>query len=174
LNKIILIILAIFTLNEAVKTDESDIIIKDESIRLRVIANSNSVYDQNIKKEVKKILQDEISNNLNEVQNISELRIKINENLDKYKTLITNLFDEYNYEKEININFGYNYFPEKEYQGTTYEEGEYESLVITIGEGAGDNWWCVLFPPLCIAEAEENTNIEYKFKVTEIISSIFG
>ena len=67
------------------------------------------------------------------------------------------------------FNLGLNYFPEKEFKGITYDEGYYESLVITIGEGKGDNWWCVLFPPLCMLEAEESTDVEYKSFVKEIV-----
>ena len=64
-----------------------------------------------------------------------------------------------------------NYFPKKEYDGVVYPDGNYESLVITIGDGLGDNWWCVLFPPLCLLDAEDNNtgNIEYKSYVKEVI-----
>ena len=62
-----------------------------------------------------------------------------------------------------------NYFPSKEYKGVKYEEGYYESLVITLGKGEGDNWWCVLFPPLCLIEGEEDTEVEYKSIVMEIL-----
>ena len=57
----------------------------------------------------------------------------------------------------------------------TYPAGYYESLVVTLGSGAGDNWWCVLFPPLCLLEAEEtNTDdIEYKSFVQEMIEKYF-
>ena len=60
------------------------------------------------------------------------------------------------------INYGYNYFPEKEYNDKTYKEGKYESLLVTLGKGEGDNWWCILFPPICLIEAEEsNEEVEY-------------
>ena len=59
--------------------------------------------------------------------------------------------------------------PEKEYKGTTYEEGYYESLVITLGSGEGDNWWCVLFPPLCLLEAEDSDDVEYTSYVKELV-----
>ena len=61
--------------------------------------------------------------------------------------------------------------PEKEYEGVTIPSGNYESLVITLGSGLGDNWWCVMFPPLCLLEAKDNNteNIEYKFLVQEIL-----
>ena len=71
----------------------------------------------------------------------------------------------------IIIHYGLNYFPKKEYKGVIYEEGYYESLVVTLGNGNGDNWWCVLFPPLCLLEAQEtNTqDVEYKFFVQDLI-----
>ena len=67
------------------------------------------------------------------------------------------------------INFGQNYFNKKKYKGITYEEGYYESLLIILGKGEGDNWWCVLFPPLCLIEAEESDKVEYKFFIKELI-----
>ena len=67
-----------------------------------------------------------------------------------------------------------NYFPEKEYKGTIYKEGKYESLVITLGNGQGNNFWCVLFPPLCLLDEEdETTNVEYTSLVKEIIDKYF-
>ena len=74
-----------------------------------------------------------------------------------------------NYNIGYNIDFGYHYFPNKEYKGIEYDEGYYESILVKIGKGEGNNWWCVLFPPLCLLEAEESTEVEYKFFVQEII-----
>ena len=64
-----------------------------------------------------------------------------------------------------------NYFPTKEYKGVIYEEGEYESIVVEIGDAQGDNFWCVLFPPLCLleGEVENKDNIEYTSFIKEII-----
>ena len=75
-----------------------------------------------------------------------------------------------NYNIPFNLNYGNNYFPEKEYKGITYKEGYYESLVVTLGEGAGDNWWCLMFPPLCLMEAEEKelNNVEYKIFIKDV------
>ena len=62
-------------------------------------------------------------------------------------------------------------FQKKNYKGVIYEEGYYESLVVTLGSGNGNNWWCVLFPPLCLMEGEDNNTdeIEYKSFVKEMI-----
>ena len=64
-----------------------------------------------------------------------------------------------------------NYFPSKNYKGVLYQAGNYESLVITLGEGLGANFWCVLFPPLCLLdnETEDVSEVEYKFYVKKIL-----
>lgn len=148
-------------------------IIPDEAIRIRVIANSNSDYDQKIKNKVKEEVQFDIYNMLKNTKNIEEARVIINNNLNNVENNIYNLLQKEKYELPFNINFGLNYFPKKEFKGITYDEGYYESVVVTLGEGLGDNWWCVLFPPLCMIEAEESTEVEYTTMVEEIINKYF-
>ena len=72
-----------------------------------------------------------------------------------------------NSDKDFHINYGKNYFPEKKYNNVLYKAGEYESLVITLGEGEGENFWCVLFPPLCLIDEESR---EYPSLVKNIIN----
>ena len=174
MKKTIIIVLSIFIIYQ-ITNNKENIIIPKSAIRLRIIADSNSVYDQYIKNEVKKIMEAEIKDNLNDITEIETSRNIIKSNINKYREKIEKLFIKKKYNKEININFGLNYFPEKEYKGVSYEEGNYESLVITLGDGLGDNFWCVLFPPLCLLEAEENdTNkIEYTSFIKEIIDKYF-
>ncbi len=174
MKKIIPIILALIIIFQASKTNDNYIIIPKTAIRLRVVAASNDTYDQYMKKEVKKILEQEINDTLINIKDINTSRQIIKTNLENYQNKISTLFKENNYKESININFGINHFPQKTYKGILYEEGNYESLVITIGSGAGDNWWCVLFPPLCLLDAEENTTVEYKFKVVELLQNIFN
>ena len=148
-------------------------IIPEEAIRIRVIANSNSDYDQNIKMKVKEQVEADMYNLLKDSKTIEEVRNKINNNVEKEKENISTVLKKENYQLPFEINFGYNYFPKKEFKGITYKEGYYESLVVTLGEGLGDNWWCVLFPPLCMIEAEESTDVEYTSMVKEIVSKYF-
>ena len=146
-------------------------IIPDEAIRFRVIANSNTIYDQNIKIQVRNAVQNKVFELLNGVNNIEETRKIIKENIENINELVKETLKKSNYDKDFNVNYGYNYFPKKEYKGITYKEGEYESLVIKLGSAQGDNFWCVLFPPLCLVEVdeEETTDTEYKFFIKEII-----
>ena len=165
LSFIFIIIIYVFISNVVVANN----LIPDDAIRVRVIANSNSDYDQKIKYEVKDIVEDDMYNILNGVSDISLARDKINSNLDYVYNDIDKYLKSNNYNLGFDINFGYNYFPKKEFKGITYKEGNYESVVVTIGEGKGDNWWCVLFPPLCLIEAEDSNDIEYTSLVKEII-----
>ena len=159
---ILSIIIVILSINKQEK-----IIIPQEAIRFRIIANSNSISDQNIKKEIVNNLSKELlSNNFN---NINEARKYIKNNLSTFKNISESTLKKYNNEK-VDISYGNNYFPKKEFKGITYQEGMYESLVITIGDGVGNNFWCVLYPPLCLID--EDTN-EYPSLIKELIDKYF-
>ena len=174
MKKIVLLLLGIvFTYIIIGNVIAKNNLIPDEAIRIRVIGNSNSDYDQQIKMKVKNKVEYDMYNLLKETKKISEARQLINSNLDNLENNISNLLDEENYNLPFKINYGLNYFPEKEFKGIKYKEGYYESLVITLGEGLGDNWWCVLFPPLCMIEAEESTDVEYTTMVKTIIDKYF-
>lgn len=149
--------------------------IPDNAIRIRVIGNSDSEYDQEKKQEIRKNVQLYMQELLKDAKNTEEARNIINDNLKNINKELDNYLTQINYNKDYTINFGLNYFPEKEYKGIKYKEGLYESLLITLGEGKGNNWWCVLFPPICLLEAEETeTNeVEYKSFVKEIVEKYF-
>ena len=169
MKKIWLLILFIIIFLLSGQIGEAKVIIPEEAIRLRVIPNSNSKYDQEIKIKVKKDLQNNIVNLVSEADNVKEARRIIKNNLFKIDKEVNNLLEKEQYFLGYKINYGYNYFPEKQFSGVKYNKGNYESLVITLGEGQGDNWWCVMFPPLCLMEASESNKIEYTTYVGEII-----
>lgn len=148
-------------------------IIPDEAIRIRVIANSNSDYDQKIKYDVKDSIEKDIYDMLSSAKNIDTARYIIKQNLGNIENNISNTLNSKNYNLPFNVDFGLNYFPKKEFKGVTYNEGYYESLVVTLGNGEGNNWWCVLFPPLCLIEAEESSDVEYTTMVKTIIDKYF-
>lgn len=147
--------------------------IPKEAIRLRVLANSNSKYDQDIKKTVSDQIQIKMYNLLKDTKGAEEARKIINRNMPEIESEVKRTLDESNYKLGYKVNYGLNYFPEKEFKGTSYKEGYYESLLITLGSGKGDNWWCVLFPPLCLVEAEESDEVEYKFFIQELFDKYF-
>ena len=168
--KIFLILLGLVIIS-VYSQNQTEILIPDSSIRLRVIPNSNEAKDINIKEQVKDYLETDIYTILKDTNNIETARNIINTNIPNIESNINNIFKDNNYNIPYQVNFGYNYFPEKTYQGKIYEAGDYESLVIYIGEAKGDNWWCVLFPNFCLIDINEDT--EYKSYFKELINKIF-
>ncbi len=169
MKKTIILILSIISIYIFIGYKFSDIEIPEEALRIRILANSNSDYDQSVKNNVKEEIQDYVYNLLKDTKDINEARKIINSNLNSISLLTSKNLESQNYNLPFKINFGLNYFPKKEYKGIKYKEGYYESLLITLGSGKGDNWWCVLFPPLCLLEAEESTEVEYTTVVSEIL-----
>jgi len=147
-----------------VVTEES--IIPSDAIRIRIIANSNDYNDQKIKMDLKSELEPYLFNLIKDAHSSNEAKYIINNNLSSIDNFIDSKVNNQNYK----INFGKNYFPKKEYKGIKYDEGYYDSLLITLGDGLGDNWWCVLFPPLCMIDASASTDYEYKSFVVEMIN----
>ena len=162
--KKIIIVLFLFTLIFLINKEKEEYIIPDSAIRLRVIASSNTFEDQATKMEIKNNIENILRTDLVSVLNKQQADEAINQKIPEIKTMINN------YNLPYNINYGMNYFPEKSYKGVKYEEGMYESLVVTLGSGKGDNWWCILFPPLCLMEAQESNidDVDYTFFVKDI------
>ena len=173
--KKIMIVLAVIMLFLVNNVRAKEIVIPNEAIRIRIIANSNSDYDQYVKGEVRKDLQIKLGKLLKDAKTIDEVRNILNNNLKDFDFVVEKVLKKNNSNLEFDVNYGLNYFPEKEFKGITYDAGYYESIVVTLGEGKGDNWWCVLFPPLCLMEAEEETidDVEYKSFIKEKLDDFF-
>lgn len=163
--KKIIIILFFISLTFIFTNQDENIIIPGNAIRFRVIANSDSVEDQIKKAEIKETVEKEVYKLIEGVNNTQKVRSIIENNLDTIKEIV----DEY--QVPYTINYGNNYFPAKTYKGVIYPSGNYESLVITLGEGVGKNFWCVLFPPLCLIENsnEDISDIDYQLYVKKLI-----
>lgn len=163
--KKIIVFLFLLTIILIQINEEKNILIPKDSIRFRIIANSDSKNDQKIKLSIKSEVEQELYDLVSEATDIQQARLIIENNIEKVDTILRK------YNIDYSINYGENYFPEKEYNGVKYNEGYYESLVIKIGDGIGKNWWCVLFPPLCKLDNDKNIkNKEYKFFVKDIIN----
>lgn len=163
--KKIIVILFLFTIFSMTNKKDQTILIPDTALRFRVIANSNTIEDQVQKLQIKEELEKKIYEQIKGATTTEDAKEKLKENILELKTLLEQKGVDYK------INLGLNYFPEKEYRGITYEQGYYDSLVITLGKGQGDNWWCVLFPPLCLIDAKEEIkdDVEYRSYVIDTL-----
>ena len=170
MKKIILLLGILFTIYLVCNNKEEYILIPNEAIRVRVIANSNLEYDIDVKEQVKDNLTNKFNYLLKDTNSIEEAREIIKNDLEEIDNIVDKTLKELKYDKDYKINYGLNLFPEKEFNGVKYDSGFYESLVVTLGEGKGPNYWCVLYPPLCLLENEKKEEIEYKLLIKEIIN----
>lgn len=170
LKKVIIILGIIMSIYLIYNNQEELILIPNEAIRVRVIANSNSEYDQNVKETLKDKLKIKYDSLLKKSTSIVETRKILNENIEELTTFVDKNLQNLNYNKDFNINYGLNYFPEKNFKGVKYPSGYYESLVVTLGDGKGDNYWCVLYPPLCLIDESEKQEYEYRSYIKDILN----
>ena len=163
------ILFLIIILSCFVFLSNKEYVIPSESIRLRIIPNSNSSLDikmkESAKNEIIKVVKDFDS------VDIDSSRKEIVDNINNVENKVKKLFDDNNYNETFVVKYGLNKFPEKIYKGVKYQEGYYESLVVEIGKASGNNFWCVLYPPLCLID--ENSETKYKSKIVEIINKFF-
>lgn len=126
--------------------------IPDQAIRLRILANSDQVEDQWLKRKVRDAIVQEISTWNQSPTNIVEAREMITEKLPKFQQVAEQTLAKHGSTDIVKVDFGQVPFPTKLYGEQVYPAGNYEALRVTIGKGKGDNWWCVLFPPLCFID----------------------
>ncbi len=167
--------------------------IYDNMIRLHVLANSDSEADQNLKLKVRDAVLKEAEKI--EASDSDEAYIKTEKAIKSLKKAAERKIAEEGYSYNVEITLGKEPYPEREYEGFVLPAGEYTSLRVLIGDAAGQNWWCVLYPPLCTATASEreevfiaagftegqyraiteseNKKYKVKFKIVEIIREVF-
>ncbi|MEE0858427.1 MAG: stage II sporulation protein R [Acutalibacteraceae bacterium] len=161
-------------------------------LRLHILANSDSEEDQQLKLKVRDYILQEAGDMFkqadNKIEAVHITKTNLDRIIDKAQKYVNELGYSYEVKGEIKEDM---YFNTREYDDFTLPAGRYDALRITIGEGKGHNWWCVMFPPMCFSMAEGDSNdlsevltdeqleiaenqdkYEYKFKVVEIYNEI--
>ncbi|GIO07432.1 hypothetical protein J31TS6_34600 [Brevibacillus reuszeri] len=126
--------------------------IPQESIRLRIIANSDSVQDQWLKREVRDALIAQMETWADDIKSFEEAQEVVEANLPVLQEVVDKTIRERGFSYTAVVDFGQVPFPTKLYGSYVYPAGNYEALRVQIGEAKGQNWWCVLFPPLCFID----------------------
>ena len=172
--------------------------IQNSVFRLHVIANSDSPEDQNLKY----IVRDKVLEYINTISDSSSSKEDVialaNKNINEIQKIAENTIHENGYNYSVNLSIGNFSFPTKSYGDITFPAGFYDALKIEIGKAEGQNWWCVMFPPLCFVdvtsgivpeESKENIkenlseeeykllsdtsdDISFKFKIVEMFQNI--
>jgi stage II sporulation protein R len=126
--------------------------IPQESIRLRIIANSDTPEDQALKRDVRDHINAYLSTKVGSLKSIDQAREEIHSQLPELTQIVNGTIADKGYNYKSNVELGIVPFPTKMYGQYIYPAGNYEALRVTIGSGLGQNWWCVLFPPLCFVD----------------------
>lgn len=174
-------------------TEEAELY--DGFIRLHVIANSDDKKDQALKLDVRDAILDIMSDLTAECANIKEAETVFTMNKDEITEAASKVIRANGFDYKVAVTLDDEYYPTCEYAGITLPAGVYRSARILIGEAQGQNWWCILFPPLCVdtAKAKEKLvtagftqnqiriltdgdNVKYKmkFRVLELIEQLFA
>jgi stage II sporulation protein R len=127
--------------------------IPKESIRLRILANSDSAADQAVKRHVRDAVVAEIDSWVAGPQTIEEARATIRAHMGDIERVIGDELRKRGFAYSFKAELGVVPFPTKIYGSEVYPAGNYEALRISLGSAQGQNWWCVLFPPLCFVDA---------------------
>lgn len=153
---ILLIFLYIFLLSfnytQAVSSDLSDSV-----LRLHIIANSDSAADQKLKLQVRDNILKYMNSLTADSNSKTDVISIVSSNLDSFKKIALNTIKENGYDYDVNIKIGNFYFPTKTYGDISFPSGNYDALKVEIGDAIGQNWWCVLFPPLCFVNSSSAT-----------------
>ncbi len=147
--------------------------VRNEVVRLHILANSDSEEDQEVKLKVRDALLnsgDDLFNGKTNTENAEDI---ISKNEIKIKNIINNVLNENGFDYKSELYIVNEYFDSREYDGFVMPAGQYKALKIVLGNGQGHNWWCVMFPPLCLPAATENESLNLYFseKGTDIITN---
>ena len=163
-----------------------------EILRFHVLANSNSESDQELKLKVRDHVLEvwktlgKSADSADDAQNIAIKELTL------LREAALDIVNEEGYDYDVTVSCGVYPFPEKSYGNVTLPEGNYNAIRVVIGEGKGDNWWCVMYPPLCFVEETavfdkeeleglspetrrkitKNPDITVKFKIAEVLKNL--
>lgn len=164
--------------------------IRQSVLRLHILANSDSKEDQALKLKVRDAVLKEGSDIFNNASDRETAQQRIEKNSDRLVAIAKRVIEENGYDYDVQIKFSNEFFNTRTYDDVTLPAGMYDAVRILIGSGEGKNWWCVMFPPMCLPAAESSAQIddvltenevkivksnpeyEVRFKIVEVFEKI--
>lgn len=134
--------------------------IRENVLRLHVIANSDSEEDQSLKLKVRDALLDASGSILASSADTESAVLTARKETKKLESTAQRVIDENGFDYKVKVEVGKSRFPTREYEDVTLPAGEYTAVRVILGKGEGHNWWCVMFPPMCLPAAEGELKID--------------
>ena len=146
-----------------------------EYLRIHIRANSNSEIDQAVKYQVKDAVVEALIPILSSCQTKQEAEQTLEENFSLIESVANNVLLKNGFSYKAKARLASEEFPTRSYDGLVLEQGFYDALILDLGTGEGNNWWCVVYPPLCFLKSNPTgQDVVYKSKLVEIIKSFFN
>ena len=173
-----MVLISIFSLvgcglkgNESIETLNAS-----EYLRIHIRANSNSMEDQNVKYLVKDKVVEYLTPIIANSTDKLDMQNTISKNLQNIENVADSVLRENGFEYSSNAYFNNEFFPTRTYGNTTLEADYYDAIIVELGSASGNNWWCVVYPPLCFLNAEETSTASFKYKslIKELIDKFFN
>lgn len=166
--------------------------IRQDVLRMHVIANSDSVEDQAVKLKVRDAVLEAGEDLFDGTLTAEGAEQVLDSDIERLQNAAQNVLTENGFDYGVRVEIGKDYFNTRTYDGeVTLPAGEYEAVRVILGEGKGQNWWCVMFPPMCLPAAEADTEIsdvltqneedvvksnpkyEARFKIVELFENFY-
>lgn len=138
-----------------------------EYLRIHIRANSNGDEDQSVKYRVKGAIVEYLTPFIAECKTKEQALCMLDRESKNLEVVADKTLNRYGFDYESKVSVRKENFPTRVYGDFTLEEGIYDAIIVELGEAKGDNWWCVVYPPLCFTASE---NVKYKSKIQEIIN----
>ena len=184
----------VLTLTTAILPTDKDAAIYNDTLRLHILANSDCEVDQAIKYEIRNKILEKYGEALGEAESFEDAEERIGELIPKIESDVNAWLEEAGYDYTSDVTLGVEWYDTREYESFSLPKGYYTSLRVMLGEAKGQNWWCVMYPPLCLDVATEDapsddavsgySKEEYllisdkrynvKFKMLEVFSDAFS
>ncbi len=154
-NKIIIVVILLLiamTTIYAVESYYEIIQLESKIIRLHILANSDTLQDQELKLKVRNNIIETFNKRFSNISNKKESEALILKNLNEIKSIAQKTINDAGYYYDVRVYYGKYNFPVREYDNFALPSGNYDAVRVEIGEAKGQNWWCVMFPPLCFTD----------------------
>ena len=160
-----LFVTSILSVSGFIKTSQN---IRNDVLRLHVLANSDTVEDQDLKLKVRDAVLEEGKDIFGGEIKVENAEEKISTEKSRLVNDAENVVKQYGVDYDVDVFVTDEYFDTRSYGDITLPAGNYTAVKVTIGESAGHNWWCVMFPPMCLPAAEDKTDIDMYLSEDEV------
>lgn len=146
---------------------------QEEYLRIHIRANSNDLEDQNVKYKVKDGVVEALIPLLSEIEDFQEAKKVLSENFSLIENTANSILKNEGFSYTAKAKIDNEFFPTRTYDNITLEEGNYDALILNLGSGQGNNWWCLVYPAFCFTNTTNENNVKYVSKIWQIIEKIF-